>query len=294
VVRTASLRRRVAFALATSDELEAAVRRVPPLADAAFRSARRYVAGEGLDDALAVAGRLVEDGFAVSLDFFGESVADERAAREAAAAYEELAGALAGLEGDASVALDPSHLGLDVAPALFRELLEQVATALPQGSRIDVGAEDGTRTDAALGVVADVALAGIPLQMTLQANLRRSGDDGRALADAGVAIRLVKGAYVEPSERALPYGDETDLAYLQLARDLHAAGARLSLATHDRVLREALLALLGPVPVEMLLGVREEDAREVVARGIPVRLYVPYGRNWFRYWTRRMAEAQGA
>jgi proline dehydrogenase len=294
VVRTASLRRRVAYALATSDELEAAVRRVPPLADAAFRSARRYVAGERLDDALAVARRLVEDGFAVSLDFFGESVADEGSARAATGAYVELARALDELPGDASVALDPSHLGLDVSPALFRELLEQVASALPPGRRIDVGAEDGSRTEAALGVAAEAALAGIPLQMTLQANLRRSGDDARALADAGIAVRLVKGAYVEPSARALRYGDETDLAYLRLARDLHGAGARLALATHDRVLREALLAMLGPVPVEMLLGVRERDARELVARGIPVRLYVPYGRNWFRYWGRRVAEAQGA
>ena len=82
--------------------------------------------------------------------------------------------------------------------------------------------------------------------------------------------------------------------YLHLAHALHEAGARLALATHDRVVREAVLAALGPTPVEMLLGVRGEEAAELVGRGVPVRLYVPYGEGWFRYWMRRVAEAQGA
>ena len=119
-------------------------------------------------------------------------------------------------------------------------------------------------------------------------------DDADALAEAGVGVRLVKGAYVEPDDAALSWGEETDLAYVRLAHQLHAAGVPLALATHDPVLRESLLAALGPLNVEMLYGVREDDARELVARGIPVRLYVPYGHNWFRYWLRRIAESQGA
>ena len=97
-----------------------------------------------------------------------------------------------------------------------------------------------------------------------------------------------------PDDAALSWGEETDLAYVRLAHQLHAAGVPLALATHDPVLRESLLAALGPLHVEMLYGVREDDARELVARGIPVRLYVPYGHNWFRYWLRRIAESQGA
>jgi proline dehydrogenase len=294
VVSTASLRRRVAFALATNEELEEAVRRVPRLSERAYRAAGRYVAGERLDDALAVARRLTADGFAVALDFFGEHVSEERAARDTAAVYAGLAHAVEAIGGDVSLALDPSHLGLDVSPALFAELLRDVAAALPAGRRVDVGAEDGARTEAALDVAVELARAGVPLQMTLQANLRRSPGDAGRLVEAGAGVRLVKGAYVESPEVALSYGEETDVAYVRLAHDLHSAGARLALATHDPVLRESLLAALGPVPVEMLLGVREDDARDLVRRGVPVRLYVPYGHNWFRYWLRRIAEAQGA
>jgi proline dehydrogenase len=293
VVSSASLRRRLAVALATSNELEAVVRWSPKLTDRSYRAARRYVAGERLDEALTVVKRLVDEGFAVSVDFFGEHVADQGTARSTAAVYGGLAFALQAVDGDVTLALDPSHLGLDVSTRLFRELLAEVAAAAG-GRRIDVGAEDSGRADGTLEVVTELARTGVPLQATLQANLRRSPEDADVLAEAGVGVRLVKGAYVEPEDQALAWGEETDLAYVRLAHQLHAAGVPLALATHDPVLRESLLAALGPLPVEMLYGVREDDARELVARGIPVRLYVPYGHNWFRYWLRRIAESQGA
>ena len=88
-------------------------------------------------------------------------------------------------------------------------------------------------------------------------------------------------------------GEATDVAFLRLAHQLREAGAAFSLATHDPVLREALLPTFGPSPVEVLLGVRPEDTRDLVGRGVPVRCYVPYGPDWFRYWLRRLAESQG-
>jgi proline dehydrogenase len=129
---------------------------------------------------------------------------------------------------------------------------------------------------------------------TLQANLRRSAPDAERLAAAGVPIRLVKGAYPEPPDVAHAWGEETDLAFLRLAHMLRAAGARVALATHDPVLREALLASPGGFSVEMLLGVREDDARALARRGVPTRIYVPFGERWFRYWMRRVAESVGA
>lgn len=111
---------------------------------------------------------------------------------------------------------------------------------------------------------------------------------------AGVHVRLVKGAYVERPERALPYGEATDIAYLHLAQQLAEADACFALATHDGVLREALLGALGPRPVEQLLGVRPEELDDLVTRGVPVRVYVPFGEDWFRYWMRRVAESRGA
>jgi proline dehydrogenase len=292
-VTTASITRRFLYALATSDGFETATRGIPLLWRAAYQQARRYVAGERFEDAVDVVRQLDREGIAASIDFFGEHVADREAAQEAADAYVSLAASLDDLPESTYLAVDLSHIGLDVASDFCRRQLERIAEALPSDRRIDVGAEDSGRTEAVQGVALDVAHAGAPLQMTLQANLRRSSGDWPRLAEAGIAIRLVKGAYVEPPEIAFPYGEETDLAYLRLANALHESGARLALATHDAVICEALLQAFGPTPVEMLLGVRRTDATELVARGIPVRLYVPYGNGWFRYWMRRVAEAQG-
>jgi proline dehydrogenase len=131
------------------------------------------------------------------------------------------------------------------------------------------------------------------LGATAQANFRRTVSDLDRLVAAGVYIRLVKGAYLEPEDLALPYGEPTDIAYLRLAHKLADAGAQFALATHDGVLREALLAALGPLPVEQLLGVRPDVLDDLRARGVPVRVYVPFGDNWFRYWMRRLAESRG-
>ncbi len=129
---------------------------------------------------------------------------------------------------------------------------------------------------------------------TIQANLRRSHADAERLAEAGVPIRLVKGAYVATPAFAHAWGDPTDIAFIELAYSLHGAGATVSLGTHDPVIREALLPALPGVSVEMLLGVRSYDLPTLAARGVPVRVYVPYGDGWFRYAMRRVAESRGA
>lgn len=129
---------------------------------------------------------------------------------------------------------------------------------------------------------------------TLQANLRRSPADGGRLTEAGVPTRLVKGAYVEPPSVAHPWGEATDTAFIRLAHSLAGAYAELAIATHDRVICEALLLALPRLKIEMLLGVRPHDAEDPVQRGHHVRLYVPYGRDWFRYSMRRLAESRGA
>jgi proline dehydrogenase len=132
------------------------------------------------------------------------------------------------------------------------------------------------------------------VQATVRANLKRSLADARKLAEAGVPIRLVKGAYVEDPAVAHTWGEATDLAFLELGYELHRAGAEIALGTHDPVLREALLQALPGIGIEMLLGVRPSDARSLAARSVPVGIYVPYGEGWFRYAMRRFAESRGA
>lgn len=288
-----SIDRAVLFRLATSDRFERVVRTMPRGQELAWRAASRYVAGLDAADAVRVARELGARGVASSLDQFGELVDDAVVARRVADDYVRLAGEL---PADAWLAVDLSHVGLDVAARGCTDHLAAIARVLPDGRRIQVGAEDHARADAVLACVLDVAGRGLAdrLGATVQANLRRTPTDVERLVAAGVHIRLVKGAYVERPDRALPYGEPTDIAFLRLAHRLAAAGVPFALATHDGVLREALLTALGPVPVEQLLGVRPDVLDDLTARGVPVRVYVPFGQDWFRYWMRRVAESRGA
>ena len=158
---------------------------------------------------------------------------------------------------------------------------------------LQVGAEQATRTDAILGITRAAAEEGLPVMQTVQANLRRSPADVESLAAAGIPVRLVKGAFVEAGEIALPWGSETDHAYVALAERLAALGAPHALATHDQDILAHLLPLDPESTVECLLGVRQDDARRLAASGRTVRVYVPYGERWFRYAARRAAESIG-
>ncbi|HTX09022.1 MAG TPA: proline dehydrogenase family protein [Solirubrobacteraceae bacterium] len=287
--------RPILFKLATSERFERSVRGAPGGERVAYSLASRYVAGTTAGDALATARRLAAKAVHSSIDFFGENVTDPDEADRVADAYVALAGRLAADAPPGTyLSIDLSHIGIDEPGDGAERRLERIAGALPAGARIQVGAEQAGRVDRILDAVLAVARGGGPVAATVQANLRRSPADADKLAEAGVPIRLVKGAYVETPALAHAWGDETDIAFIDLAYALHNAGATLSLGTHDPVIREALLPALGGAVVEMLLGVRSEELEPLAARGVPVRVYVPYGDRWFRYAMRRAAESRGA
>jgi len=280
-------KRRALLALATNPAFERGVRAVPGGADRVWRSARRYVAGREAGDAIAVAQRLAAVGLRASIDHFGEQ-ADAAHAPAVVHEYRTLCERLAAETDPGTwVSLDPSHIAFDAGH------LDEIAAAIPPGRRLQVGAEEASATDRVLDLVLGAARAGRAVEATLQANLRRSAADADRLAAAGVPVRLVKGAYVESRAAAHPWGPETDAAYAGLARRLVAAGADVALATHDRALRDGLLPELPGARAELLLGILPADARALAARGRDVRIYVPYGADWFRYFMRRRAEAQG-
>jgi proline dehydrogenase len=291
-----SIDRAILFRLATNSQFEQLVRAVPRGKDLAWQKASRYVAGTTAGDAVQLVRELHAQGVAGSIDHFGELVDDPAVARRVADDYVRLAGELVDLPDNTWLSIDLSHLGLDIDPSGCADRLAAIVRALPADRRIQVGAEDYARADAVLACVLAVAARGSAdrLGTTAQANLRRTPEDVERLLDAGVHIRLVKGAYVEPSDRALPFGEPTDIAFLTVAHRLATANAPFAVATHDGVLREALLAAHGPITVEQLLGVRPEVKADLVARNVPVRVYVPFGDNWFRYWMRRIAESRGA
>jgi proline dehydrogenase len=287
--------RAVLFRLATSERFERTVKAVPGGDAQAWRAASRYVAGRSRHEALATTVDLLAQGHGVSVDLFGELVRDRATADRVTEDYLTLAAAFPVPPADVWLSLDLSHLAIDTDPSGAADRLARIAEALPPGRRIQVGAEGAVRTDAVLGCVLDVAARGMAdrLGATVQANLLRSEHDVDTLNAAGVHVRLVKGAYLEPTGTH-PYGEATDVAYLRLGFTLQEAGAAWSMATHDGRLREALLLARGAVPVEQLFGVRPEALDQLKERGVPTRVYVPYGPDWFRYWLRRVAESRGA
>lgn len=283
------------FRVATSKRLERAVKRVPGGELAAWRSASRYVASRSLSGAIATVEMLLERSHGTSVDLFGERVSDPAVGDDVLEHYLALVAAVPPPPADVWLSVDLSHLALGAGAAAAADRLAAIASALPGGRRVQVGAEEAALTDAVQACVIAVAARGLAdrLGATVQANLVRSPTDADALAEAGVHIRLVKGAYVEATG-AHPYGEPTDVAFLRLGFRLAERGAAWSMATHDGRLREALLLAHGPVPVEQLLGVRLEALDELHDRGVPTRVYVPYGADWFRYWMRRLAESRGA
>jgi hypothetical protein len=152
----------------------------------------------------------------------------------------------------------------------------------------------GENTGATFAVARAVAAEGLPAMATVQANLRRSVSDVEELTVAGIPIRLVKGAYVEAGAVAHPWGPATDAAFVALAERLSDLGADHALATHDPAILSRLAREGGPLAIEFLLGVRPDEARRLAAAGHRVRIYVPFGSGWFRYYGRRVAESIGA
>jgi proline dehydrogenase len=287
--------RQLLLHLATSRRLERGVRALPGGEAAAWRAASRYVAGRTEPPALQAAAALLDAGHAVSIDLFGERVDDPATADQVVDDYRSLAAKVDGLAPEAWLSLDLSHLAVHVDAAAAADRLEAITRAIAPGRRIQIGAEDAAHSDAILGCVREVAGRGLRdrLGATVQANLLRSPADARQLTDAGVHVRLVKGAYVERTG-AHPFGEPTDIAFLRLGAQLAEAGPNWSMATHDGRMREGLLLAHPGAVVEQLLGVRPDVLAQLHDRGVATRVYLPYGPEWFRYWARRVAESRGA
>lgn len=254
-----------------------------------WQRGRRYIAGLALADATAIAASLAERSIATNLGWLAQVATDAETASANANRYASLAESLAALPDATRLEVDLPHIGLGDPVAVKH--LRQIASKLPAGRFIQVGAEDSDQTSTVLDTVLAAHMDGVPIRATIQANLRRSPEDASRLTAAGVPIRLVKGGFPEPLDRALPYGVETNRAFVALAEQVRSAGTGLSLATHDQRMHD----LLWPGPeVEMLLGVRPDAANALVADGHTVRLFVPFGEAWFDYVAKRVSDAENA
>ena len=262
----------------------------------------RFVAGEALDDCVAAVRRLVGAGLLATVDHLGEDTTTEALASATTESYLELLRRLdaEGLSSACEVSVKMTALGLELPGGL--EIAADnagriCAAARSAGTTVTVDAEDHTVTDAVLDITDALRETYPETGTVLQAYLHRTPADCRRYARDGVRIRLCKGAYDEPASVAHRSRQAVDAAYLECLRILIKGGGYPMVATHDPLMIEQALAyadVAGRAPdtfeLQMLYGIRTDEQARLAALGHRMRVYVPYGIDWYGYFTRRLAE----
>jgi proline dehydrogenase len=263
------------------------------------RLAQRYIAGPELKDARETVRRLNGEGKVATIDVLGEEITSEADAAAIVRAYQDVFADIEHCDLDSNVSIKLTALGLKLDYDLCRENLESVvrdAAARHNFVRIDM--EDSSCTDDTLRLYRELREAGHDnLGVVLQAYLRRTVQDVHDLADLTPNVRLCKGIYVEPPEIAFRDFEAVRANFVKALRELLDAGAYVGLATHDewlvdegrRLVSERHL-VTSEYEFQMLLGVREDLGRRLVADGHRLRIYVPFGRHWYEYSLRRLQE----
>ena len=261
---------------------------------------RRFVAGPGADDALRVSRELADDGLAVSLDHLGEDTVTAEQATAVRDEYLSLLSRLAGaaLTPAAEVSVKLSALGQKVDDRVAYEHARAIcAAAHDAGTTVTLDAEDHTTTDSTLEILAELRKDFPTTGAVLQAYLRRTEADCRELSTAGSRVRLCKGAYAEPESVAFQSALDVDKSYVRCLNILMSGDGYPMVATHD----PRLVAIAedrarwfdrstDEYEFQMLYGVRPEEQARLAADGQTVRVYVPYGEQWYGYLMRRLAE----
>ncbi|HET7901797.1 MAG TPA: proline dehydrogenase family protein [Candidatus Nanopelagicales bacterium] len=291
--------RSVLLSASRSDKLRQVASDAPP----ARALVNRFVAGETAADAVRATGELVGSGRLVTIDRLGEDTLDLEQAHATRDAYLELLTALgeAGLTGSAEVSVKLSAVG-QALPGDGEKIALENARAIAEragalGTTVTLDMEDHTTTDSTLGILRELRTDFPGTGAVIQAYLRRSEGDCRDLATEGSRVRLCKGAYNEPEGVAFQARDEVDRAYVRCMKILMQGDGYPMLATHDPRLVEIGGALAvrsdrapGTYEFQMLYGVRTDEQERLAAEGEKMRVYVPYGDEWYGYLVRRLAE----
>jgi proline dehydrogenase len=261
------------------------------------RVAAPYIAGETLDEARRVVRELNAAGVRATVDVLGEDVSRSEEAEAIARAYHDALAAIDEERLDANVSIKLTGFGLELDKELCRSLVEGlVDDGAGRGIFVRIDMEDSSTTDDTLDLYRALRGAGRDnVGVVLQAALRRTLDDIATLADLQPSVRLCKGIYVEPSSVAFQEPDVVRRSFVACLDALLEAGCRVAIATHDEwLLGQALERVAGldngAYELQMLLGVRADRGRALVAAGHPLRVYVPYGLQWYEYSLRRLQE----
>lgn len=262
------------------------------------RIVHRFIAGDELEDALAVARELNAHGIGGITDLLGEGVADLAGATEARTEYIAAIAAIAEQQIDASVSLKLSQLGLVIDPTVCAANLAMILDQANElGVPVEVDMEQSELVDASLKVFREAADKHPETRLAMQANLRRTPTDLDAMAAMKPRIRLVKGAYAEPLDKALQSKKEVTAQFRHLTDWLFEHGTDPAFGTHDSSCiehAEKLAAASGvgkqDFEIQMLYGIRRDLQENLAKEGYRVRVYIPYGSAWYPYLMRRMAE----
>jgi len=262
------------------------------------RVARRFVAGETLDEAIAAARAVNRAGQSASLDLLGENVTDEAGARRTADGYLAMFDRIEREKLDANVSLKLTQLGLDLGERLCEELVERIvehATSLGNFVRIDM--EGSAHTQRTIEITKRVRAKYTGVGTVVQSYLHRTEQDVNDLLSVGCRIRLCKGAYKEPPEIAFQQKTDVDANYVKLMKLLLVSGIYHGIATHDPAMVRATKDFVREKNIardqfefQMLYGINTDLQRKVAREGYRLRVYIPFGTDWFPYFMRRLAE----
>ncbi|MBK5096159.1 MAG: proline dehydrogenase family protein [Gemmatimonadetes bacterium] len=262
------------------------------------KAAGRFVAGETSAEALAAARALNDAGFRVTLDLLGESVNEPEEAEAATAAYRTSLDEIEASDAVSTISLKLTQLGLDIDEDFcFRNILGIVQYAEQLGTFVRIDMESSEHTDRTLRIFHKVFAEHSNVGIVIQSYLRRSEADIKELVRVGAPVRLCKGAYQEPASVAFQQKTEVEASFIRLMRLLLDGGAQTAIASHDERMIDATLEHVArngisddAFELQMLYGVRRDYQRQLVANGLNMRIYVPYGSQWYSYLMRRMAE----
>jgi proline dehydrogenase len=266
--------------------------------DRTRRMAHRFVPGETLDEAILAARGCNNQGMLASLDYLGENVLSSADAQRARDAYLEIFERIAQENLHANVSCKLTQLGLDLSVEFCEGLLLSIVErAAGYGNFLRVDMEGSIYTQRTVELVKRVRSQNSAVGTVIQSYLYRSAGDIADLLAYGCRIRLCKGAYKEPPEVAYPKKKDVDANYIQLMQMLLPSGVYHGIATHDPAMIAATIRFAAANNIskndfefQMLYGVRTDLQRRLVKDGYRLRIYIPYGRDWFPYFMRRLAE----
>jgi len=259
---------------------------------------KRFVAGEELRDAVEAIKTLNNKGITASFDHLGESITSESATRAEVNEYLHVLDSIHDNQLDSNVSVKLTQLGLDVSKDLcFSNTRAIVEAAQRYNNFVRIDMEDSTKTDATLQIFKRLRSEFADVGIVIQSYLYRTEKDAEELLASGARIRLCKGAYKEPSAVAFPKKSDVDANYIKIMKMLLTSGLYHGIATHDENMINATVDFAREKNIsgerfefQMLYGIRRDLQEKLVKQGYRMRVYVPYGRYWYPYFMRRLAE----